>query len=29
MSEAGTIKIFDVAILDPLHIIGDITVNWE
>ena len=28
-SEAGTLKIFDVAILDPIHILGDMTVEWE
>ena len=27
-SESGTLKIFDVAILDPFHILADITVEW-
>ena len=28
-SEVGTLKIFDTLALDPLHIIGDFTVEWE
>jgi len=28
-SEVGTIKIFDAAFLDPIHILGDMTVEWE
>jgi hypothetical protein len=27
--EVGSIKIFDVAFLDPIHILGDFTVNFE
>lgn len=27
--ETGTLKIFDVAVLDPLHILADFTVEWQ
>jgi len=28
-SEVGTLKMFDVAFLDPLHILADTTVSYE
>ena len=28
-AESGTLKIFDVLALDPIHIVGDCTVEWE
>jgi len=28
-AESGTIKIFDVAILDPIHILADSSVSYE
>lgn len=28
-SVTGTLKIFDVLALDPIHIVGDLTVEWE
>lgn len=28
-SEPGTLKIFDTLALDPIHILGDFTVEWE
>ena len=28
-AETGTLKLFDVGVLDPIHILGDFTVEWE